>query len=191
MLPAHHCMLLQQTYTLQANIPCHTDMTGLSTQVHVAVAGTETDHLAKLINEKAEELDAACVIMASHGKTSFQVTKLQQKLPRVSIMARFMLDGNCTLDTAFPGILKKVVFVVFLLYKQGDTHASTCFHGCTFGEMSYALQAFNNHRHVCFRASALDQSLHGANFVYTTENIFFSHPTCSISAHALAYKLLL
>ena len=90
-------MLLQQTYTLQANIPCHTDMTGLSTQVHVAVAGTETDHLAKLINEKAEELDAACVIMASHGKTSFQVTKLQQKLPRVSIMARFMLDGNCTL----------------------------------------------------------------------------------------------
>ncbi|DBB03643.1 TPA: hypothetical protein ACH3X3_010973 [Trebouxia sp. C0006] len=41
-------------------------------EVHVAVAGTETDHLAKLINEKAEEVDAACVIMASHGKTSFQ-----------------------------------------------------------------------------------------------------------------------
>lgn len=46
-----------------AKIPC---------QVHVAVAGTETDHLAKLINEKAEEVDAACMIMASHGKTSFQ-----------------------------------------------------------------------------------------------------------------------
>lgn len=46
-----------------SKIPC---------QVHVAVAGTETDHLAKLINEKAEELDAACVIMASHGKSSFQ-----------------------------------------------------------------------------------------------------------------------
>ena len=44
-----------------------------SAQVHVAVAGTETDHLAKLINEKADELDAACVVMASHGKTSFQV----------------------------------------------------------------------------------------------------------------------
>ena len=42
-------------------------------QVHVAVAGTETDHLAKLINEKAEELNAACIVMASHGKTSFQV----------------------------------------------------------------------------------------------------------------------
>ena len=42
-------------------------------QVHVAVAGTETDHLAKLINEKAEELDAACIVMASHGKTGFQV----------------------------------------------------------------------------------------------------------------------
>ena len=42
-------------------------------QVHVAVAGTETDHLAKLINEKAEEIDAACIVMASHGKTSFQV----------------------------------------------------------------------------------------------------------------------
>lgn len=48
----------------------------LCLQVHVAVAGTETDHLAKLINEKAEELDAACVIMASHGKTSFQVKTL-------------------------------------------------------------------------------------------------------------------
>lgn len=43
-------------------------------QVHVSVAGTETDHLAKLISEKAEELDAACVVMASHGKTGFQVT---------------------------------------------------------------------------------------------------------------------
>ena len=42
-------------------------------QVHVAVAGTETDHLAKLINEKAEELDASCIVMASHGKTGFQV----------------------------------------------------------------------------------------------------------------------
>lgn len=41
--------------------------------MHVAVAGTETDHLAKLINEKAEEVDAACIVMASHGKTSFQV----------------------------------------------------------------------------------------------------------------------
>lgn len=46
-----------------SKIPC---------QVHVSVAGTETDHLAKLINEKAEELDAACIVMASHGKTSFQ-----------------------------------------------------------------------------------------------------------------------
>ena len=45
-------------------------------QVHVSVAGTETDHLAKLISEKAEELDAACVVMASHGKTGFQVTAL-------------------------------------------------------------------------------------------------------------------
>jgi hypothetical protein len=70
-------------------------MTGLCMQVHVAVAGTETDHLAKLINEKAEELDAACVIMASHGKTSFQVTL--QKLPRILIMARFMLDSTGTL----------------------------------------------------------------------------------------------
>lgn len=42
-------------------------------QVHVSVAGTEPDHLAKLINEKAEELDTACIVMASHGKTSFQV----------------------------------------------------------------------------------------------------------------------
>jgi hypothetical protein len=76
---------------------CHIGMIqSLCMQVHVAVAGTETDHLAKLINEKAEEVDAACVIMASHGKTSFQVTRLQQKLPRVSIMARFMLYGTCT-----------------------------------------------------------------------------------------------
>ena len=44
-------------------------------QVHVSVAGTETDHLAKLISEKAEELDAACVIMASHGKSGFQVSR--------------------------------------------------------------------------------------------------------------------
>jgi len=80
---------------LQSDTSCHTDMTGLCMQVHVAVAGTETDHLAKLINEKAEELDAACVIMASHGKTSFQVTL--QKLPRILIMARFMLDSTCTL----------------------------------------------------------------------------------------------
>ncbi|KAL0036884.1 hypothetical protein WJX77_003501 [Trebouxia sp. C0004] len=50
----------------------HLKESKISCQVHVAVAGTETDHLAKLINEKAEELDAACVIMASHGKTSFQ-----------------------------------------------------------------------------------------------------------------------
>ncbi|KAA6423858.1 MAG: hypothetical protein FRX49_06428 [Trebouxia sp. A1-2] len=50
----------------------HLKKSKISCQVHVAVAGTETDHLAKLINEKAEELDAACVIMASHGKTSFQ-----------------------------------------------------------------------------------------------------------------------
>ncbi len=75
-------------------------------------------------------------------------------------------------------------------HKQGDTHAATCFHGRTLGEMSYALQAFNNHRHVCVGTSALDQSLHGANFVRTTENIIFSHAICSISAHALAYRLL-
>lgn len=47
----------------------------------MSVAGTETDHLAKLISEKAEELDAACVVMASHGKTGFQVT--------LSVLCRF------------------------------------------------------------------------------------------------------
>lgn len=55
-------------------------------QVHVSVAGTETDHLAKLISEKAEELDAACVIMASHGKTGFQVS-IQHPVPFGGIIA--------------------------------------------------------------------------------------------------------
>ncbi|KAL3155908.1 hypothetical protein ABBQ32_012905 [Trebouxia sp. C0010 RCD-2024] len=50
----------------------HLKLSKIPCQVHVAVAGTETDHLAKLINEKAEEIDAACIVMASHGKTSFQ-----------------------------------------------------------------------------------------------------------------------
>ena len=62
-------------------------------QVHVAVAGTETDHLAKLINEKAEELDAACIIMASHGKTSFQVNTLRLTPNRVWFDARCDLSN--------------------------------------------------------------------------------------------------
>lgn len=64
--------------------------------MHVAVAGTETDHLAKLINEKAEEVDAACIVMASHGKTSFQVL-LQSPSPLfVPLFSPFALP-LCTL----------------------------------------------------------------------------------------------
>ncbi len=68
-------------------------------QVHVAVAGTETDHLAKLITEKAEELDAACVIMASHGKTSFQVfllTAMSWLVGHFSVMHAGTASQTCS-----------------------------------------------------------------------------------------------
>ena len=58
------------------------------------MAGTETDHLAKLINEKAEEIDAACIVMASHGKTSFQVLTYLQSFMQHSPGADHIPD--CT-----------------------------------------------------------------------------------------------
>ena len=62
--------------------------------MHVSVAGTETDHLAKLISEKAEELDAACVIMASHGKSGFQVNNCCNPCMRSSTAAHTAHTDN-------------------------------------------------------------------------------------------------
>ena len=95
-------------------------------QVHVAVAGTETDHLAKLINEKAEEVDAACIVMASHGKTSFQV----MSYPSSPIIATFdpSLTPLSPLDLSIT-LLNYLTVLTTPLDPLSDLHSeSTCHH---------------------------------------------------------------
>ena len=64
---------------LPLSLPCRA-CSQIPTDVHLIVAADSPDSIAGLLLEKTEELDAAALVVASHGKQALQVRGREQAL---------------------------------------------------------------------------------------------------------------